>query len=49
MPLRPASPSLLNPMSPPITAQEFIFRTFNVGNYDLLKHLPENFREQQVV
>ena len=28
--------------------QEFIFRTFNVGNYDMLKHLPENFREQQV-
>ena len=34
------------PQSP--TSQEFIFRTFNVGNYDLLKHLPENVREQQV-
>ncbi|GAX73359.1 hypothetical protein CEUSTIGMA_g812.t1 [Chlamydomonas eustigma] len=28
--------------------QEYIFRTFNVGNYDMLKHLPESFREQQV-
>lgn len=28
--------------------QEFIFRTFNTGNYDLLKHLPDSFKEQQV-
>lgn len=29
--------------------QEFIFRTFNVGNYDLLKHLPDGIKEQQVM
>lgn len=28
--------------------QEFVFRTFNVGNYDLLKHLPDTLKEQQV-
>ena len=28
--------------------QEFVFRTFNVGNYDLLRHLPATIREQQV-
>lgn len=27
---------------------EFIQRTFNTGNYDLLKHLPDSFRDQQV-
>eukprot|EP00198_Chlamydomonas_reinhardtii_P008216 XP_001697553.1 predicted protein [Chlamydomonas reinhardtii] len=28
--------------------QEFIFRTFAVGNYDMLRHLPATIREQQV-
>ncbi len=27
---------------------EFIFRTFNTGNYDLLKTLPDTIREQEV-
>ncbi|KAG2498356.1 hypothetical protein HYH03_003615 [Edaphochlamys debaryana] len=28
--------------------QEFIYRTFAVGNYDMLRHLPASVREQQV-
>ncbi|KAG2454942.1 hypothetical protein HYH02_000770 [Chlamydomonas schloesseri] len=28
--------------------QDFIFRTFAVGNYDMLRHLPATIREQQV-
>lgn len=28
--------------------QEFVFRAFNTGNYDLLRHLPQDLKSAQV-